>query len=328
MAFGRVKRIRLSQFRATPYNAAMTDTAQTPAQSRDTFRGILLMVASMAGFAIEDMFIKWAAAGMPTGQILLLLGVFGTPVFAAMARNQGLRTISRDALHPMVVLRNLGEMVGTAGFVTALALIPLSTATAVFQAMPLFVTMGAALFLGETVGWRRWSAILVGFAGVLLIIRPGLSGFQPEVLWSVLAVFGLGVRDLATRRIPSTISTTQLSAWGFVAVTILGAGMLVISGGAVVPTGMQSLWLTGALICGLGAYWALTQANRLGEVAVITPFRYSRLVFGLAIGALVFSERPDVITLCGAALILLAGLYTFARERARKRALSISPVSR
>lgn len=306
----------------------MTQTDTLPAHARDNFRGILLMVASMAGFAIEDMFIKWSAAGMPTGQILLLLGVFGTPFFAALTRRQGLRVMTRDAVHPMVVLRNLGEMVGTAGFVTALALIPLSTATAVFQAMPLFVTMGAAVFLGETVGWRRWSAILVGFAGVLLIIRPGLAGFQPETLWSLLAVLGLGVRDLATRKIPARISTTQLSVWGFMAVAILGAGMLLASGGAVMPSGVQSVWLTGALICGLGAYWALTQANRLGEVSAITPFRYSRLVFGLLIGAFVFGERPDVITLSGAALIIGAGLYTFARERARKRILSISPASR
>ncbi|MES2664937.1 MAG: DMT family transporter [Pseudomonadota bacterium] len=306
----------------------MTQAAPLPAHTRDNFRGILLMVASMAGFAIEDMFIKWAAAGMPTGQILLLLGVFGTPFFAVLTRRQGLRVLMRDAVHPMVVLRNLGEMVGTAGFVTALALIPLSTATAVFQAMPLFVTMGAAVFLGETVGWRRWSAILVGFAGVLLIIRPGLAGFQPETLWSLLAVLGLGVRDLATRKIPARISTTQLSAWGFMAVAVLGAGMLAASGGAVMPSGGQSVWLTGALICGLGAYWALTQANRLGEVSAITPFRYSRLVFGLAIGAIVFGERPDVTTLSGAALIIGAGLYSFARERARKRMLSISPVSR
>jgi drug/metabolite transporter (DMT)-like permease len=196
------------------------------------------------------------------------------------------------------------------------------------MAMPLFVTMGAALFLQEQVGWRRWTAILAGFCGVLLIIRPGLDGFRPEALWSLLAVFGLGLRDLATRRIPPHISTSQLSAWGFIAVAILGAGMLAFSGGAQTLDPIQSLWIGGALAFGLGAYWALTEANRVGEVSVITPFRYSRLIFGLIIGVTVFAERPDVITLSGAALIIGAGLYSFARERARKRALSITPVPR
>jgi drug/metabolite transporter (DMT)-like permease len=289
--------------------------------SKDNLRGILLMVASMATFALEDMFIKVAAGGLPAGQILLMLGLAGTPVFAAMVRRAGMPVFTRAALHPAVLLRNAGEMVGSMGFVTALALIPLTTATAIFQAMPLFVTMGAALFLGEVVGWRRWTAVIVGFVGVLIIIRPGGTEFTPALLWPLLAVAGLGLRDLATRRIPGEVSTMQLATWGFVAVAILGAGMLLISGGGRLPDGSQALALAGALSCGLGASWALTEASRIGEVSVITPFRYSRLVFGLMIGITVFGERPDFWTWVGASIIIGAGLYTFARERARNRAL-------
>ncbi len=294
----------------------------------ENLRGIVLMVASMAGFAIEDMFIKWAAADLPTGQILLLLSVFGTPFFAFMAWRQGTSIWARAALHPAVIWRNIGEMVGTAGFVTALALTPLTTATAIFQATPLVVTLGAALFLGETVGWRRWTAIAVGFCGVVLIIRPGVDGFDINSLWSILAVIGLSARDVATRRIPQTISTFQLAAWGFLAVGILGGGMLATSGGATWLSAPQTGYIFGALAFGIGAYWAITLATRLGEVSVITPFRYSRLVFALIIGAVVFSERPDVITLSGAALIIGSGLYTVARERYRKRALSIAALPR
>ncbi len=294
----------------------------------ENLRGIVLMIASMAGFAIEDMFIKWAAADVPTGQILLLISVFGTPVFAALAWRQGASFWASTALHPAVIWRNAGEMIGTAGFVTALALTPLTSATAIFQATPLAVTLGAAVFLGETVGWRRWTAILVGFCGVILIIRPGLDGFNINSLWSVLAVIGLSIRDVATRRIPKTISTMQLAAWGFCAVGILGAGMLALSGGAVWLTGPQTGYITGALTFGIAAYWAIIQATRLGEMSVITPFRYSRLVFALIIGAVVFAERPDAITLFGAALIIGSGLYTFAREQFRKRALSMTAPSR
>lgn len=296
--------------------------------ARDNLRGIILMVAAMAGFAFEDMFIKWAASDLPTGQILLMIGLAGALVFAAMARAQGQRTFVAAALHPAVVGRNLGEMIGTYGFVTALTLAPLSTVSAVAQAMPLAVTMGAALFLGETVGWRRWTAITVGFLGVLLIIRPGLDGFDPNALWAVLAVFGLGARDLFTRRMPAEITTMQLSVWGFLAVAVLGAGMLFASGGGQVPAAAQAGYVGGALAFGIAAYWALTAANRLGEMSVITPFRYSRLIFGVALGVLVFGERPDVMTLLGGLIIIGSGLYTFARERARKRALSMASPSR
>ena len=287
--------------------------------SKDNLRGILLMIAAMGGFALEDMFIKWAAVGLPTGQILLMLGIVGTPVFALMARAERGRVIHRDAFHPAILWRNIGEMVGTFGFITALALTPLTTATAIFQAGPLAVTLGAALFLGEKVGWRRWSAIAVGFVGVLIIIRPGLDGFRLASLWSVLAVIGLSVRDLATRRIPARINTSQVSAWGFASVTLLGGLMLSVTGGARIPTLVQSGHIGGALVFGIAAYWAITQAMRLGEVSVITPFRYTRLICAMVIGVLVFGERPDMATLFGAALIIGSGLYTFARERLRKR---------
>lgn len=292
--------------------------------ARSNLRAILLMVGSMAAFAIEDMFVKFVAVDMPTGQILMFLGLGGIPVFGWLAHRKGARVWTRDALHPTVIWRNAGEVIGTWGFITALALVPLATVSAILQAMPLAVTFGAALFLGEAVGWRRWTAILVGFFGVLMVIRPGLSGFDANALWALLAVAGLSLRDLATRRVPRTVSSTQLSVWGFAAVALLGAAMLAVSGGAVWPEPVQILWLACALTGGIVGYWAITEAMRLGEVATVTPFRYSRLVFALIIGVLVFGERPDAATLLGAALIIASGLYTFARERRLKRALSMN----
>jgi drug/metabolite transporter (DMT)-like permease len=190
---------------------------------------------------------------------------------------------------------------------------------AIFQAMPLAVTFGAAVFLGETVGWRRWTAIFVGFLGVLVIIRPGLSGFDPASLWALLAVAGLAVRDLATRRVAASITSMQLSAWGFLSLIPLAGAMLAVTGGPVPVTGAHVGYLAAALGFSIASYWAITAAMRRGEVSVTTPFRYSRLVFALIIGVAVFDERPDVWTLTGAALIIGSGLYTFARERMRAR---------
>lgn len=290
--------------------------------SPNNLRGIALMIAAMAGFALEDMCIKKAAAGLPTGQIILMIGGVGALVFGAVSIWQGQGLFSRAARDPAMLARNLGEVIGTYGFVTALALAPLSIVTAVQQAMPLAVTMGAALFLGETVGWRRWLAIIVGFAGVIIIIRPGAEGFDPNVLWVILTVIGLGARDLFTRRIPPSIGTMQVATQGFASVATLGAVMLMISGGGQIPTGVQGAYVLGAICVGILSYWALILSNRLAEISAVTPFRYSRLVFGVGAGMIFFDERPDVTTLFGAALIIGSGLYAFARER-RRRALSM-----
>lgn len=285
----------------------------------ENMRGIMLMVLGMLGFAAEDMFIKLASAGLPVGQILLVLGFVGALIFAIYAHFNGTSVVSRGFFHPAVVLRNLAEMLGGLCFVTALSLIPLATATTILQATPLLVTMGAALILGEAVGWRRWTAILVGFGGVLLVIRPGLEGFEPEVLWAVAGVAGLAIRDLASRKVPKSITSLQLSAWGFFAVGISGAALMAITGVAVVPSAQETGYLTGALLFGVGAYWALTEATRIGEISVVTPFRYSRLVFSMIVGILVFSEFPDGYTLAGACIIIATGLYTIMRERKRRR---------
>ncbi|MGV8985323.1 MAG: DMT family transporter [Cypionkella sp.] len=287
----------------------------------ENLRGIGLMAVSMALFALEDMFLKFAAQDLPTGEILLITGLFGWAFFSALARAEGRRTFTPAALNPWVLARNLGEMIGTYAYITALAAIPLATVSAVLQAMPLVVTMGAALFMGEKVGWRRWTAIAVGFAGVLLVIRPGLDGFRPAALWVLVSVAGLGLRDLASRSIPRETSTTQVSAWGVASAAALGAGMMPFQT-AVMPDLWQSAMLLGVVVFGTAGYWAITSASRTGEVSVVSPFRYARLVFAITIGAMVFAEYPDRLTLLGAAIIIGSGLYSFARERFRTRALA------
>ncbi len=288
----------------------------------NNLRGILLMIAAMGAFAVEDVLIKLIAPRLPLGQIMLVVGLVGLIFFAGLARSRGESLFMRGFFSAPVIGRNLGEIVGTAGFIMALAQVPLTTATAIFQAMPLAITCGAALFLGERVGWRRWTAILVGFAGVLIVVRPGMAGFDPNVLWAVLAVIGLGARDLFTRVVSARVPTIVVAGWGYVAVVALGAGMLISSGGAVVPEGRDGPILAAASITGIGAYWALTAAMRVGDVSAVMPLRYSRLLFALLLGALVFGERPDPWVWAGIALIIGSGLYAFARERALSKSAS------
>jgi drug/metabolite transporter (DMT)-like permease len=286
----------------------------------ENLTGILLMLAAMALFAVEDLFLKLAAADLPIGQIILISGALGLPVFVGMAWRQGQGILVKDALQPAVIARNLGEMVAAVAYVAALAAVPLGTVAAVLQALPLFMTLGAALVFGEQVGWRRWTAILVGFAGVLLVIQPGADGFRIEALLVLISVAGIVVRDLASRAIPARVSTAQVSAWGLMSVTVLGLGLIAVTGEVRMVSGIEALVLLGAVIFGTAGYWAVTAATRTGEVSVVAPFRYARLVFSMGIGIVFLAERPDLLTLVGAAIIVGSGLYAFARERARKRA--------
>ncbi|SIS93890.1 Permease of the drug/metabolite transporter (DMT) superfamily [Roseivivax lentus] len=282
----------------------------------DNLRGITLMVVAMAAFAVEDAFIKLAARDLPTGQILIVIGLAGGAVFATMARRAGIRLITPALWRGPILIRNAAEIVGTIGFVTAITTIPLSTASAIAQAMPLVITMGAALIFAEPVGWRRWTAILVGLSGVLIIIRPGLDVFDPNALWAVLAVFALAARDLAARAVPASVSHLQLAAYGFA--SLVPTGLILLPFAAVppaLPDARLAGLLCGAVLFGMLAYYAITFASRTGDVSVVTPFRFSRMLFALIIGMTVFGERPDMLTYLGATLIIATGGYTFLRER-------------
>jgi len=282
-------------------------------------KGAGLMVLAMFCFAVEDMFIKMLGGAIPVGQLLMLLGAGGAILMVLACLASGIAPVSRDLLHPAVILRNAGELIGTLGFVTALTLIPLATASAILQTTPLMVTLGAALFLGEAVGWRRWTAIVVGLAGVLLVLRPGLDGFDWNALFAVQGMIGLSIRDLATRRVPRTLSALQLSFIAFALIIPAGAALQWAQGAALTPmSGPEWGWIAAAAAIGAFSYHFIVSAMRLGEVSFVTPFRYSRMIFALAIGMLVFAEFPDMLTLLGVAIIIGSGLYTLWREQVRK----------
>lgn len=287
---------------------------------RDNLRGGLLMVASMAAFSVEDTLIKGIAGAIPTGQIIATLGITATFALSMIARSRGAPLWGPFVGHRMVILRNLGEMSGAIGFVTALVLMPLSVAAALFQTLPLVMTLGAALFLGERVGWRRWTAIAVGFAGVLVILRPTGAGFD---IWaagaSMLAVVSLAVRDLATRRIGGGIPSLSLAVWGSAAFVPAGCVLMVIGGQTPVwPDLPQWGVLAAASTLGVTGYWLMVVATRVGEVSAVIPYRYSRILFSLVLGWIAFGERPDLAVYVGSAMIVGSGLYTFLRERARR----------
>ena len=273
------------------------------------------MVLSMGLFALEDTFLKLLGLRLPSGQVLMMAGTLGLVLFWALMAARGLRLWTRDLLHPLVLARNLGEGLAAMAFLTAITTGDLSSASAILQALPLTITLGAALFLGEPVGWRRWLSVAAGFAGVLIIVRPGAESFQMASLLAVLAVAALTLRDLVTRRIPARISSDALTASAFGAVAPAGLALYLLQGqGALVPAPLEFGYMAGAALVGLTAYLAMVVSMRLAPIAAVAPFRYSRLVFAIMIGIGIFGERPDALTWIGAAIIVISGSYAMWRE--------------
>lgn len=275
-------------------------------------RGALFMSASMAGFAVEDVLVKAAAREMQLAQVLLVIGLAGMLVFAAMAVRRGEALFPAAFLSRAMLVRSAFEVTGRLFYGLAITLTALSTTSALLQATPLVVVAGAALIFGEKVGPARWLAVLLGFAGVLVILRPG-ADFSPLSLLAVVGFLGFAGRDLATRAAPKGLSNRQLGALGFAMLALAGAILMAVEARAVVP-GIHGLALLagGTLFAVLG-YHGLTFAMRTGEVSAVTPFRYTRLVFAMVLAMALFGERPDLATWIGAAMVVGSGVVALRR---------------
>lgn len=282
----------------------------------NNFKGILLMLIAMAGFTMEDLFMKKLSVNLSTGQILITMGFGSSLVFALMAKSKGYKLTAKIFWSKGMIIRQFAEGIAAVAFITSLTLIPLSTVAAVFQATPLVITMGAALFLGEAVGWRRWLAIIVGLIGVLIIIRPGLNSFDPNVGYVLIAVLFVTVRDLITRKLPMNVPSTIVSFQAFASLIIAGGILIFLSDQKIVSLDENQIYFVlGGIIFGVIGYYCIVASTRIGEAGVVTPFRYSRLLFAIIIGFLFFNERPDFYTLLGASIVIMTGIYTVLRER-------------
>ena len=278
------------------------------------------MVLAMAAFAVEDMLIKAASQSVPVGLVLGLFGLGGLLIFVYLAKRQGDAILHPAIASRAILLRACCEVTGRLSFALAITLTALSSASAILQATPLIAILGAAYFFGEQVGLKRWLAVLVGFLGVLLIIRPGLEGFEGASIFAVIATLGFAGRDLATRAAPSGLSNIQLGIYGFFVLIPTGLAMLIYSGEPVQLNGLACAQIAGATAFGVVAYNALTIAMRTGDVSIVAPFRYTRLLFALGIGVFVFNERPDTMTYLGSVLVVSSGVYTLMQSRRRPRA--------
>jgi drug/metabolite transporter (DMT)-like permease len=280
------------------------------------------MAVAMAAFTLNDAVTKTVTAEMNFGQVMLVRGCFAILLISVLTqRRKALRPLRVLFIAP-VALRVAGEVGGTIAFLAAITHLPLANASAIFQVQPLAVTLGAAIFLAEPVGWRRWLAIAAGFLGVLIIVRPGIEGFNVFALFSLISVVFSAMRDLATKRIPTEIPSLFITLLTTVTVTTAG-GVVLFPLGGWSPLTLHGIALLGlAAVLVLTGYQCVIMAMRAGDISAVAPFRYTALLWAMLLGYVVFGDVPDAPMMIGASVIVMSGLYAFYRERLRDRLTS------
>ena len=273
------------------------------------------MMMSMACFAVEDTFIKLLSARLPATQILFSIGFGGALITLMLAIVLNVNLADKILLNKHIISRTIADLFGALSFTSAMVLIPMSLLASILQATPLFVTLGAAILLGEKVGWRRWSAIFIGFLGVIIILQPGYGSFQLASLLGLAAVLCLALRDVVTRDMATEIPTLTVTFYACLAMGSAGFIAYPFFGPPIMPTTYEAIILICAAIIGLTGYFLLVLATRKGDVSVIAPFRYSRLLFSLGLASLILGEKLTLPILLGGLLVVSSGIYTFGRER-------------
>ena len=271
------------------------------------------MIIAMGCLTLTDLLIKVASQTLPIGQVMISYGVGSLIVFWALLRIKGESIRLSPLTNPTVIFRNIGDLIALNGMFLALVYVPLSTIGAVIQTVPILVT-AAALFLGERVGMRRVSAIFVGFLGALLIIQPGAASFDITAILVLIAAIGMALRDIATKLVRENLSTLLLSFYSCFLFIISGSVLLIINGEASVPVVGNSVTIAAMIVTGCLGFFFMTEAVRLGEMSVVSPFRYTRLLFSMAAGILILGEQVNASMIIGSALTILSGLYIWRRE--------------
>lgn len=296
-------------------------TGQGPEMISDNMRGAGLMMAAMAAFTLNDTALKALAGEVPLFQLLFIRGVLATVALALMAHwMKALKfTMSRNDLK-WVVLRAVGEASAAYFYLTALFNMPIANATAILQALPLTVTLGAALFMGMPFGWRRGVTILVGFIGVLLIVRPGTEGFNLYSVYALLSVLCVTLRDLATRMISSAVPSMTVTVTSAGGVMAFFGVLQVAEPWSPMEFNDFAILLT-ATTCIVAGYACSVMVMRVGDISFVAPFRYTGLIWALILGWLVFGDWPQPLTLLGSAIIVGSGIYMLYREATLGRKL-------
>ena len=296
---------------------------------RQNLRGIVGISAANLLFLINDTMIKLASEAMQLGQILFVRGLFATILLIPICIAAGV--MKKIPLLPNWSLfwRTFSEVCSAILFILALFNMPIGNINAILQVVPLMVTAGAAVFFGESVGWRRWAAIVVGFIGVVIVIRPGLDGFDAWSLVALASMLFITLRDLSTRTMPRGIPVLLVALVTAIAVCLTGPVFTLAAGETwVVPGNRELMLLGGAALFLIFGYLFAVDFMRHGDIAVVAPFRYIVVLWAIIVGYIVWGEVPDLPMIIGTAVVVASGIYTIHRERRMARILAESDIDR
>ncbi len=282
------------------------------------------MMLGTGAYTINDVFLKLLGSELPMFQILFLRGLVVTLFFGVLlwqVRDQLTGLAPRDLA--LVVLRSLAEAAAAYFFLHALFNMPIANLTAILQVLPLTVALAAFVVLKEPLGWRRMSAIIIGFFGVVLIVRPGAEGFTIYSLSALMSVAMITIRDLTTRMLGQSMPSVMVAFTASCGVMLFG-GLGSLTEVWAMPSTLGWIWLLGATGFIIAGYYFVILAMRVGELTFAAPFRYAALLFALVAGWLVFDEWPDILTFVGSGIIVATGVYTLYREGKMRRAARLT----
>lgn len=284
----------------------------------DNLRGIIAVLIGSTAFVLNDAIVKLVSAELPASQINVARGVVATLMLIAICKARGaLRPVS-VLLTPMMLLRLGAAAAATTFIVIGLRYLPLPVMTTALQVTPLAVTAGSALVYGESVGWRRWAAAIVGFAGVVLIVKPG-GILHGAAYLALIALFWTTVRDLTTRGLDHNIPSLFVAADSAGAIGIAGAVIVPFDGAWVMPGPRVWALLVAAATCMVIANIFIIISLRTGQIAVVAPFRYVPVPLSIWLGWWWWGDVLDPVAFVGIGMIMGAGLYMLHRERASLR---------
>lgn len=283
---------------------------------RENLRGIVSVTACNFLFLVNDTFNKLAGETLPLTEVIFLRGLMSIPFLLVLVLATGAQRQAPLLWNRGMLVRMVGEICGTLLFLTAVIHIPIANANTILQIIPLAITAAGAILLGEAVGWRRWTAIVVGFIGVLIIVRPGVAGFDAYSFFALAAVVFITARDMSTRYIPAALPALLVALAAAVCVTVAAPVVGVVIRDPWAWPSLHSLGLaTGAAVFLIAGQITAVDFMRHGDIGVVAPFRYSVILWSMIVGFIVWGDVPDVLMIVGMAIIAATGVYTFRRER-------------
>jgi drug/metabolite transporter (DMT)-like permease len=292
-----------------------------PARADHPFKGIALILASTVFLGTSDVTAKYLSATLPSIEIawirfltfaLIMSPAMlpGSPVYALQTERPGLQ-----------VMRGIALLGSSLFFISGLRFLPIAEASATGFVSPLFVTALSIVFLGESVGVRRWLATAIGLIGVLIILRPGTSAFHPAAFFPIISALAWAATLIMTRM----MSGRELAITTMTYSSIVGVGILsvLVPFVWVAPSWHDILFGIFIGIASTAGQWIVVLAFRYADASVLAPFSYTQLLWVSILGFLIFGEIPDIWTVIGAAFIVASGLYTAHRERVRRLQISV-----